>query len=58
MRVRHYISSISTFRLIQFLLSIGKRNDDENAKEKLFVYATYVPVTSFKGLETTVVDTD
>ena len=27
---------------------LGKRNDEENAKEKLFTYATYVPVDSFK----------
>ena len=27
---------------------LGKRNDEENAKEKLFTYATYVPVESFK----------
>ncbi|KAF9180076.1 60S ribosomal protein L31 [Haplosporangium sp. Z 767] len=33
-----------------------KRNDDEEAKEKLYTYVTYVPVTSFKGLETQVVD--
>jgi hypothetical protein len=26
----------------------GKRNDEEGAKEKLFTYASYVPVTSFK----------
>ncbi|KAI9065192.1 hypothetical protein FKP32DRAFT_1710798 [Trametes sanguinea] len=26
----------------------GKRNDEENAKEKLYTYATYVPVESFK----------
>jgi large subunit ribosomal protein L31e len=26
----------------------GKRNDEENAKEKLFTYATYVPTASFK----------
>jgi large subunit ribosomal protein L31e len=26
----------------------GKRNDEENAKEKLYTYATYVPVGSFK----------
>lgn len=26
----------------------GKRNDEENAKEKLFTYASYVPVESFK----------
>ncbi|KAF9362803.1 60S ribosomal protein L31 [Mortierella sp. NVP85] len=33
-----------------------KRNDDEDAKEKLYTYVTYVPVTSFKNLETQVVD--
>ncbi|KAL1933560.1 hypothetical protein VTP01DRAFT_7650 [Rhizomucor pusillus] len=33
-----------------------KRNDDEDAKEKLYSYVTYVPVTNFKGLETTIVD--
>ncbi|KAI8365270.1 ribosomal protein L31e-domain-containing protein [Radiomyces spectabilis] len=33
-----------------------KRNDEEDAKEKLYSYVTYVPVSSFKGLETTVVD--
>ncbi|CAO3668559.1 unnamed protein product [Rhizopus microsporus] len=33
-----------------------KRNDNENAKEKLYSYVTYVPVANFKGLETTVVD--
>lgn len=27
----------------------GKRNDDEDAKEKLYTYATYVPVTTFKA---------
>lgn len=26
----------------------GKRNDDENAKEKLYVVATHVPTTEFK----------
>ena len=31
-----------------------KRNDDEEAKEKLYTYVSYVPVTSFKGLETQV----
>ena len=31
-----------------------KRNDDEEAKEKLFTYVSYVPVTNFKGLETQV----
>ena len=27
---------------------IGKRNDEENAKEKLYTYASFVPVESFK----------
>ena len=27
---------------------VGKRNDDENAKEKLYTYASYVPVNTFK----------
>ncbi len=27
---------------------VGKRNDDEGAKEKLYTYASYVPVTTFK----------
>ncbi|CAG7850249.1 60S ribosomal protein L31 [Serendipita indica DSM 11827] len=35
-----------------------KRNDDEGAKEKLYTYASYVPVESFKGLQTTVVDAE
>lgn len=30
------------------VLDIGKRNDEENAKEKLFTYASHVPVNSFK----------
>jgi hypothetical protein len=29
--------------------TLGKRNDEENAKEKLYTYASYVPVTSFKA---------
>lgn len=33
-----------------------KRNDDEDAKEKLYVVATPVKVDSFKGLETVVID--
>ncbi|SAM00972.1 hypothetical protein [Absidia glauca] len=33
-----------------------KRNDDDEAKHKLYSYVTYVPVTSFNGLETAVVD--
>ncbi|KIJ28279.1 hypothetical protein M422DRAFT_54661 [Sphaerobolus stellatus SS14] len=35
-----------------------RRNDEEEAKEKLYTYATYVPVTTFKGLQTVVVDTE
>ncbi|KAL0945880.1 hypothetical protein HGRIS_012163 [Hohenbuehelia grisea] len=35
-----------------------KRNDEENAKEKLYTYASHVPVASFKGLQTTVVDAE
>ncbi|KAE9393595.1 hypothetical protein BT96DRAFT_923955 [Gymnopus androsaceus JB14] len=33
-----------------------KRNDDDGAKEKLYVYASHVPVNL--GLETVVVDVD
>lgn len=29
-----------------------KRNDDEDAKEPLYTLASFVPVTSFKGLQT------
>ncbi|KAG8717555.1 60S ribosomal protein L31 [Ceratobasidium sp. 394] len=35
-----------------------KRNDEEDAKEKLYVYASPVHVTSFKGLQTVVVDVE
>ncbi|KAF9458285.1 60S ribosomal protein L31 [Collybia nuda] len=35
-----------------------KRNDDENAKEKLYTYVSHVRVTSFKGLQTVVVDAE
>jgi len=35
-----------------------KRNDEENAKEKLYTYASHVIVETFKGLETVVVDTE
>jgi len=35
-----------------------KRNDEENAKEKLFTYASHVPVNSFKGLQTVTVDAE
>lgn len=30
------------------IANLGKRNDDENAKEKLYTYVSHVPVTSFK----------
>lgn len=33
-----------------------KRNEDENAKYKLYTYVTYVPVASFKTLNTEVID--
>ncbi|KAG8939968.1 60S ribosomal protein L31 [Tulasnella sp. 424] len=36
-----------------------KRNDDEDAKEKLYTYATHVPgITDFHGLQNEVIDTD
>ncbi|KAJ7151369.1 ribosomal protein L31e-domain-containing protein [Mycena crocata] len=35
-----------------------KRNDEENAKEKLYTYASHVSVPSFKGLQTVVVDAE
>ncbi|RUS23309.1 hypothetical protein BC937DRAFT_88515 [Endogone sp. FLAS-F59071] len=33
-----------------------KRNDEEDAKQKLYSYVSYVPVTTFKRLENQVVD--
>ena len=33
-----------------------QRNDDENAKHKLYTIASYVPVASFKGLQTENID--
>lgn len=33
-----------------------KRNDEEDATEKLYTYVQYVPVSSFKGTVTTVVE--
>ena len=33
-----------------------KRNEDEDAKEKMFTLIQYVPVDSFKGLETEAVN--
>ncbi|KAH8921676.1 60S ribosomal protein L31 [Atractiella rhizophila] len=36
-----------------------KRNDDEDAKEKLYTYVTLVPgITNFKGLQTTNVENE
>mmetsp|Transcript_11951 Transcript_11951/g.19299 ORF Transcript_11951/g.19299 Transcript_11951/m.19299 type:complete len:123 (+) Transcript_11951:1752-2120(+) len=35
-----------------------KRNDDEDAKEKLYTLVTYVPTVSFKGLQTQNVDAE
>jgi len=35
-----------------------KRNDEENAKEKLYTFATHVPTASFKGLGTVTVDAE
>ena len=36
-----------------------KRNDDEDAKEKLYTYATPVlGITNFHGLQTTVIEQD
>ncbi|KAJ2078301.1 60S ribosomal protein L31B [Coemansia sp. RSA 988] len=33
-----------------------RRNDDEDAAEKLYTYVTHVPVATFKGLQTQQVD--
>ncbi|KAJ2833881.1 60S ribosomal protein L31B [Coemansia erecta] len=33
-----------------------RRNDDESATEKLYTHVSYVPVSSFKGLQTQQVD--
>ncbi|KAI8919173.1 hypothetical protein PhCBS80983_g00296 [Powellomyces hirtus] len=33
-----------------------RRNDAEDAKEKLYTFVTFVPVTNFKGLQTTAVE--
>ena len=35
-----------------------KRNEDEDATEKLYTLIKYVPVDSFKGLQPKVVDTE
>lgn len=33
-----------------------KRNEEEGAKNKLYTFVTYVPVTDFHGLETETID--
>jgi large subunit ribosomal protein L31e len=33
-----------------------RRNEDEEAEEKLYTYVTYVPVSSFKGLLTQTIE--
>jgi large subunit ribosomal protein L31e len=47
-----FLLSVQPSPLILYILlmphSTGKRNDEENAKEKLYTYATHVPVESFK----------
>lgn len=35
-----------------------KRNEDEDSANKLYTLVTYVPVTSFKGLNTVNVDSE
>eukprot|EP00992_Anisonema_acinus_P011492 TRINITY_DN7450_c0_g1_i1.p1 TRINITY_DN7450_c0_g1~~TRINITY_DN7450_c0_g1_i1.p1 ORF type:complete len:119 (+),score=27.75 TRINITY_DN7450_c0_g1_i1:61-417(+) len=35
-----------------------KRNEDEDAKKKLYTVVTWVPVTSFKGLQTEQVEAE
>ena len=35
-----------------------KRNEDEDSPHKLYTLVTYVPVTTFKGLQTVNVDSD
>ena len=43
---REYLLSSSLFCLTRIS---GKRNDEENAKEKLYTYASHVEVNSFKA---------
>ncbi|KAF9231766.1 ribosomal protein L31e-domain-containing protein, partial [Melanogaster broomeanus] len=38
--------------------SLLRRNDEENAKEKLYTYASHVPLLLLQALQTTVVDTE
>ena len=33
-----------------------RRNDDQESKEKFYSYVSFVPVSSFKGLQTTTVE--
>merc|ERR1740117_1452511 len=39
-------------KLNKFIWSCGNRNEDEDAKEKMFTLVQHVPVESFKGLQT------
>ena len=36
-------------RSVHLMHVSGKRNDEENAKEKLYTYASHVPVNTFKA---------
>lgn len=50
MRLKLESTFINLSRLeIRLYLPLGKRNDDEGAKEKLYTYASYVPVDTFKA---------
>jgi large subunit ribosomal protein L31e len=40
---------------IRVLLS-RRRNDDDEGGEKLYTFVSHVPVSSYKGIQTTVVD--
>ncbi|KAJ6448580.1 hypothetical protein C8R45DRAFT_1115183 [Mycena sanguinolenta] len=35
-----------------------RRNDEENTKEKLYTYTSYISVPSFKGLQTVVINAE
>ena len=50
LRVHWFFLRLRISGLILFVVFIflGKRNDEENAKEKLYTYVSHVPVTSFK----------
>lgn len=47
------------FRNVPFRIRVRlsrRRNDDEDSANKLFTLVTYVPVATFKGLQTENVD--